>query len=116
MLIRDAATDDLPRIVEIYNSAIPGRMAKADLEPVSIESRRRWFDEHSANTRPLWVLQDAAQVMGWLSFQSFYGRPAYLATAEVSVYVAPEEQRKGFGRRLLAQALPARHRCSPSVR
>jgi phosphinothricin acetyltransferase len=44
-------------------------------------------------------------VAGWLSFQSFYGRPAYHATAEISVYVSPALQRKGIGRKLLARAV-----------
>jgi hypothetical protein len=30
MKIRDAVESDLPAIVEIYNAAIPGRMATAD--------------------------------------------------------------------------------------
>jgi phosphinothricin acetyltransferase len=47
VIIRDAAIDDLAAIVAIYNAAIPGRMATADLEPVSIASRRSWFGEHS---------------------------------------------------------------------
>jgi L-amino acid N-acyltransferase YncA len=44
-------------------------------------------------------------VGGWLSFQSFYGRPAYAATAEISVYVAPTHQRRGIARRLLGHTL-----------
>src|SRR5205085_9928438 len=45
MTVRDAVKGDLPAIVEIYNAAIPGRMATADTEPVSVESRQPWFDE-----------------------------------------------------------------------
>jgi phosphinothricin acetyltransferase len=41
----------------------------------------------------------------WISFQPFYGRPAYRATAEVSIYVAPAHRRRGVGRRLLAEAI-----------
>ena len=105
MQIRDASIDDLAAIVAIYNAAIPGRMATADLVPVSVESRRQWFDEHSPGSRPLWVLEEAGGVMGWLSLQSFYGRPAYHATAEVSVYVAPDAQRRGYARKLVARAI-----------
>jgi len=57
MLIRDANVDDLPAIVAIYNAAIPGRMATADLEPLSVESRRQWFNEHLPGSRPLWVVE-----------------------------------------------------------
>ena len=104
-MIRDATIEDLSRIVEIYDAAIPGRMATADLEPVTIDSRRAWFAEHSSSKRPLWILVESGEIHAWLSFQSFYGRPAYHATAEVSVYVAPNSQRRGYGRQLLAQAI-----------
>jgi L-amino acid N-acyltransferase YncA len=105
MTIRDATIDDLPAIVSIYNAAIPGRLATADLEPVSIDSRRAWFAEHSADSRPLWVIEDGGLIFGWISFQSFYGRPAYHATAELSVYVAPNAHRRGYARRLVAEAM-----------
>src|ERR1700719_1783061 len=105
MTIRDATIDDLPAIVSIYSAAIPGRMATADLEPVSIDSRRAWFAEHSADSRPLWVIEDSGVILGWISFQSFYGRPAYHATAELSVYVAPDAHRRGYARQLIAEAM-----------
>jgi len=44
-------------------------------------------------------------VAGWLSFQSFYGRPAYHKTAEVSVYVSSSYRRRGIARRLLSEAI-----------
>ena len=80
-------------------------MATADLEPVSIDSRRTWFTEHSPGSRPLWVIDDGGKIRAWLSFQSFYGRPAYHATAELSVYVAPDSQRRGHARSLVEGAI-----------
>jgi len=106
MTIRDAVARDLPAIVRIYNAAVPGRMATADTDPVTVDSRRAWFAEHTG-ARPLWVAVAEDAVVGWLSFQSFYGRPAYRATAEVSVYVAHGAQRKGVGRELLSRAIDA---------
>jgi L-amino acid N-acyltransferase YncA len=103
--IRNATIADMPAIVAIYNAAIPGRMATADLEPVSVDSRRVWFNEHSPNSRPLWVIEEGGEIKGWLSFQSFYGRPAYQATAELSVYIATDAQRRGYARRLVAEAI-----------
>ena len=105
MTIRDAVAADLPAIVRIYNAAIPGRMATADTEPVAVDSRRAWLAEHDARSRPLWVASVDDAIVGWLSFQSFYGRPAYRATAEVSVYVARDSRRTGVGRRLLSRAI-----------
>ena len=102
MTIRDATEADLPGIIAIYNAAIPGRMATADTEPVTIESRQDWFHEQNPNARPLWVALENDDIAGWLSVQSFYGRPAYHATAELSMYVAPNWRRKGIGNALLA--------------
>jgi phosphinothricin acetyltransferase len=105
LVLRDATRADLAAIVDIYNSSIPGRMATADTSAVSFESREAWFDEHAPGGRPLWVATEDGAVAGWLSFQSFYGRPAYRATAEISVYVSPRCQRRGIGRALLSRAL-----------
>jgi len=107
MIVRDATPSDLPAIVQIYNAAIPGRMATADTEPVLAEARRAWFAEHDPKRRPLWVALVGDSTVGWLSFQSFYGRPAYRATAEISVYVAPGHHRSGIARALLGKAIDA---------
>jgi phosphinothricin acetyltransferase len=81
-------------------------MATADLDPVSIESRVAWFRDHSPSTHPIWVaVGEDGHVAGWFSFQPFYGRCAYRTTVEVSVYVAPGDQRRGVARRLLRDAV-----------
>lgn len=105
MIIRDATIADLPAIVAIYNATIPTRLATADTEPVSVASREPWFHEHTPAARPLWIMDDGGAVTGWLSFQSFYGRPAYHATAELSVYVHDAHRRCGIARRLLEEAI-----------
>ncbi|MEM5437040.1 N-acetyltransferase family protein [Paraburkholderia diazotrophica] len=104
---RDATLDDLPAIVAIYNSTVPSRQVTADLEPVSIDSRRAWFDAHGPEKRPLWVVEDEGRIIGWLSFSDFYGRPAYQRTAEVSIYLHEAARGKGLGRKLLAASLEA---------
>lgn len=84
-------------------------MATADTAPVTVAQREPWFAEFTPESRPLWVATATAgsRVQGWLSLRSFYGRPAYHATCEVGVYVAPEAQRQGVARGLLAHALAA---------
>jgi L-amino acid N-acyltransferase YncA len=103
--IVDAQLSDLERIVDIYNSTIASRMVTADLEPATVESKRAWFDEHSADHRPLWVLRTNGEIAAWFSFQSFYGRPAYLATAEISIYIAEQYRKLGLGATLLQRAV-----------
>lgn len=103
--LTDAERTDLPGIVDIYNSTIPGRMVTADLEPVTVDSRLKWFEEHSADRRPLWVLKDEGTIIAWISFQSFHSRPAYNATAEISIYIAEGHRGKGIGSFLVEKAL-----------
>lgn len=80
-------------------------MVTADTEPVTVDSRRSWFDEHTPDRRPLWVAEEHGVIVGWLSFSDFYGRPAYAATAEVSVYVGEQHRGKGLGTYFLRHAV-----------
>ncbi|WP_449387363.1 N-acetyltransferase family protein [Chryseobacterium lineare] len=102
LTFRNAAFEDLPKIVEIYNSTIPSRMVTADTEDISVESRIHWFHEHNPESRPLWMVEDHEKnVLGWVSFSSFYGRPAYNSTVEVSIYMDESCRGKGFGKKVL---------------
>jgi phosphinothricin acetyltransferase len=119
MLIRDATEADLPAIIAIYNAAVPSRNSTADLEPITVESRREWFAKRDPQKRPLWVLtinqpngnqpssnQVEERVVAWIGLSSFYGgRPAYDATAEISIYIDPDHQGKGYGSVLVKQML-----------
>jgi L-amino acid N-acyltransferase YncA len=102
-----ARPEDLPLIVDIYNSTVASREVTADTEPVTVASRQQWFDEHHPEKRPLWVIHAAgdAQVLGWMSYSNFYGRPAYSGTAELSIYLAEAARGKGIGRYCLEQAI-----------
>lgn len=104
---RNATIHDLPAIVSIYNSTIPSRMVTADIEEISVESRKSWFAEHSATYRPLWVVENDGDICAWLSFQSFYGRPAYHSTAEISIYLHEDYRGNGLGKALLQKAIKA---------
>ena len=108
MTVRDATEADLPAIVEIYNAAIPGRSSTADTEPVTVESRREWFAKHDPTRRPLWVAEIDGEVVAWIGLSSFYGgRPAYDATAEVSMYITPAHQGRSLGTELLKRMIAA---------
>jgi len=103
---RDANKADLKEIVAIYNSTIPSRMVTADTTPVSVDSRLEWFSQHNPTNRPLWVIEDDTdKIIGWVSFQSFYGRPAYDTTVEISIYIDESQRGKGLGKEILEYCL-----------
>lgn len=101
---RYATQNDLAQIVETYNATIPNRLVTADLEPVSVESKLVWFNAHSNNTLPLWIVEINNAYAGWMSFNSFYGRPAYKATVEVSIYLEEKYRGLGLGKTCLEKA------------
>jgi len=111
MRIRNALSTDLIEIVNIYNSTIPDRMATADLQAISVESRLDWLANRDFRYRPVWVIEKVngdrgdLPILGWLSFNDFYGRPAYQHTAELSIYVALQSRHQGVGSYLLQQAI-----------
>jgi phosphinothricin acetyltransferase len=105
-MIRSAVAEDLPAIVDIYNSTVASRMVTAELVPASVEQKRAWFDEHHEPERPLWVsLDGGGAITGWVSLSNFNPRAAYHRTAEISVYIHERARRTGLGRTLVQHAI-----------
>jgi L-amino acid N-acyltransferase YncA len=100
-----ATLDNLPKIVETYNSTIASRLVTADLEPVTIDSKLTWFNAHNLTTRPLWIVNCDNEYGGWMSFNSFYGRPAYDGCVEVSIYLEEKYRGNGLGKACLQKAI-----------
>lgn len=103
--MRNATEQDLKIILDIYNSTIPARSSTADTTEVSIESKREWFQSHTPDVRPILVHEVENSVIAWVSFESFYGRPAYDHTAEISIYIDSNYRGQGLGKKLLQEAI-----------
>jgi L-amino acid N-acyltransferase YncA len=102
--MRMALESDLSQIIDIYNAAVETRFSTADTIQVTIDEKRDWFKKHTEN-RPLYVYEENEKVVAWISFQDFYGRPAYKQTVEVSIYIHSEFQGKGLGYKLLQECV-----------
>jgi len=106
MQIRIAEINDLAAIVNIYNSTIPSRMVTADTQSVSVSEKLDWFNNFQ-EPRPIWVAIENEKVIAWLSFKSFYGRPAYAGTIEIAIYIDEQFRAKGIGKTILQFAIAA---------
>lgn len=96
--IRPATRDDLPRLTEIYNYYVINTPITFDLEPVTVEQRARWFDEHTGSKRHrLFVAVDAGLVVGWAGAGPFRDRAAYDTSVETSIYCANDAKSRGIG-------------------
>jgi phosphinothricin acetyltransferase len=101
-MIRIAKIEDLTEINDIYNLAIDSRSATADLEHITIESRRNWFYKHNSEKYPVFVYEKDNRIAGWLSVSPYReNRKALDSVVEVSYYLHPDFQRQGIGSELL---------------
>ncbi len=106
MNIRIAKIEDLEAIVNIYNQAIAVGHKTADTTPVTIDGRKKWFDEHTPDKYPILVAQDNDEVIGYLTISSYRpGREALRYSAEVSYYIHFDHHRKGIASKLLQEAI-----------
>ena len=108
MIIRFAQLDDLPVIVDIYNQSIPSQQSTGDTQPLRVEDRLTWFQEHRRDGHPIFVAEVESHVAGWCSLSAYRpGRAALRFTAEISYYLAPAFHRRGIGTALVGHALAA---------
>jgi phosphinothricin acetyltransferase len=108
--VRRAAFKDLDAINAIYAEAVVHTVTTWDYEPVDMARREAWFVAHERDGLPvLAAVNDAGTVLGWGSLSQYNHRPGYRFTLENSVYVSPQHQGRGVGRRLLGALIGAAH-------
>jgi phosphinothricin acetyltransferase len=105
VVIRAAAATDLPAITAIYKDAVLHGTATFELEPPDAGEMRRRFDALHAGNFPYLVAEEDGRVTGYAYAGPYRPRPAYRFTVENSVYLAPENHRRGIGTRLLQELI-----------
>jgi L-amino acid N-acyltransferase YncA len=105
--IRPAKTSDIPAITRIYAPAVEHGTASFELDaPDETEMARRLTDLMGAGFPYIVAAIDGA-LAGYAYAGPFRTRPAFRLTIENSVYIAPDMQRRGIGRALLAALIEA---------
>jgi phosphinothricin acetyltransferase len=104
LTVRAASEADLIAINDIYNHYVMHAHFTFDIEPIPIEARREWFSHYNSvgRHRLLVAVSDEA-VVGFASSGRFRPKPAYEASVETSVYLAPDMVARGAGARLYEQ-------------
>ena len=99
--VRQATEQDLAHLNDIYNRYVTETHFTFDIEPMTLEGRREWFEHHSATGRHRIVvgLSDSS-VIGYASSSRWRPKPAYETSVETSIYVAPDAVGRGIGTRL----------------
>ncbi|WP_295747484.1 GNAT family N-acetyltransferase [uncultured Limosilactobacillus sp.] len=98
---RKATSGDLPQIVAIYNQAVRHGIATDDDQPQTVSSRQKWFHSYDDH-HPLWVVEKAGQVAGWVGLEVFFPHPNFAQTVEISIYFDDQFQHQHLGSATLA--------------
>ena len=104
--VRDAVAGDLPALVSLYNHYVEHTHFTFDTEPFTVEARRPWFARFAPRgPHRLLVAESAGRVVGYASSHDLRPKPAYDCSVETTIYLDPEHQGRGVGRRLYGELL-----------
>jgi phosphinothricin acetyltransferase len=107
MPTRPATPDDLAAVAVIYAHYVATSVATFELDPPDGDEWRRRYDGIVGAGLPFLVTERGDAVAGYAYCAPWKTRPAYRATAENSVYVAPGFVGQGCGTELLRDLLGA---------
>ncbi|MFM2363123.1 MAG: hypothetical protein RLZZ316_2025 [Bacteroidota bacterium] len=105
--IRQATAADLPAILEIYNDVIVNTTAVYDYNPHTIAMRQQWFETKQQQGFPVFVAEEAGEILGFSSIGPFRAWAAYQYTVENSIYVAAAARGRGIAKLLMPPLIEA---------
>lgn len=105
MKIRTSVTEDLPRLLEIYNYEVLHGISTLDLTPRTLEEWETWFAAHNVENHPLLTAELEGKIAGYASLSSYRDKEAYRSTVELSVYVDADCRGKGVASALMTRIL-----------
>jgi len=105
MNIRPTTPADIPAITAIYAHAVLTGTATFELEPPTEAEMLRRYDKLRGGGFPYIVAEIDGAVAGYAYAGPFRERPAYRYTVEDSIYIAPDMQKRGVGKALMAELI-----------
>ncbi|HTT02623.1 MAG TPA: GNAT family N-acetyltransferase [Steroidobacteraceae bacterium] len=109
--VRDAAAEDLPGVLQIYNDIIANSTAVYSDTPVTLADRLQWWRTRTAQGYPVLVAGDASDILGFATFGDFRSWPGYRYTVEHTVHVRQDCRSRGIGRELMLVLLARAAAC-----
>lgn len=98
MIIRDAKPPDAAAVAAIWNPAI----RETALTFTTEEKTESGLIATFASAPAFLVAEDDGNLLGFATYDQFRKGPGYARTMELTIYLAPDAQGRGVGRRLVA--------------
>ena len=101
VIVRPSTESDVPAMLAIYAHHVRHGLGMADPEPMQDEDIKQRRKNMLRRRLPHLVAEKAGTIVGYAYAVPFRKRPAYRYAVKHSIYVHPDHQRSGIGRRLL---------------
>jgi L-amino acid N-acyltransferase YncA len=107
VIVRPSTEEDVPAMLAIYTHHIQHGLGAFDPEPVHPDDIKRRRKNMLKRRLPHLAAERDGRVVGYAYAVPFRKRPAYRYAVKHSIYVHPEHQHAGIGRRLLPALIEA---------
>lgn len=97
--IRTVTESDASRLLEIYSYYVERTAVSFEYETPSLDEFKRRIRK-TLERYPYLCIISEGEIMGYAYAGPFVGRAAYGWSAEMTIYLAPEAGKRGFGRKL----------------
>jgi phosphinothricin acetyltransferase len=104
-MVRTATAADVQAIVDIYNHHVLNTIVTFEERAVAVPDIAKRMSDVEGASLPWLVAERNGSVEGYAYAAPWHRRRSYRFSAEVTVYVASEQTRKGLGSMLYAELL-----------
>lgn len=101
-IIRRVTPDDAESILEIYTYYVENTAISLECIPPTLEVFRKKIEDAIAKY-PYFCVEEDGKILGYSYAHPFVGRSAYNWSAELTIYLRPEEKKKGYGKALYTE-------------
>jgi phosphinothricin acetyltransferase len=105
LTIRPVEDKDADAVTQIYNHYITDTVVTFEEEPIVSTEMRRRFEEVATASLPWLVAERGGTLVGYAYATTWRVRRAYRFSTEVTIYLAPAQERRGIGSMLYTELL-----------
>ncbi len=105
LTVRDSRDSDIAAIQALYAHHVLTGLGSFEEVPPTVDEMARRRADILGHGLPYLVAESAGRLVGYAYAGKFRTRSAYRYSVEDSIYVAPDAQRRGVGRKLLDELM-----------
>jgi phosphinothricin acetyltransferase len=103
-LIREASTEDIPGMLEVFNYYIENSFAsyiETSVGPEFFQVIQNEKEQEKDDRFPFYVIEENGKIIGLGALRPYFPFPNFRHTGVVSYFILPGHTRKGLGSRML---------------